>query len=166
VPWLGLGLFFAAALGVLFGFEGRKVESTSRPNRGIHLALRNALVGGALFGGVCAGLETALVGGAAARPPFLPPGAPPPAPSVPFALLGMGLFGFFWFGGLDAVKHYTLRLLLAASGRAPLRLVSFLDFAAARDLLQKVGGGYLFLHRSLLDHFAAEPETLTSRDSR
>jgi hypothetical protein len=40
--------------------------------------------------------------------------------------------------------------------RAPLNLVRFLDYAA-RDLnfLQKVGGGYNFIHRMLLEHFPA-----------
>ena len=33
--------------------------------------------------------------------------------------------------------------------------VKFLDYAADRILLRKVGGGYLFSHRMLLEHFAA-----------
>ena len=30
----------------------------------------------------------------------------------------------------------------------------FLDYAAERIFLQKVGGGYIFVHRTLLEHFA------------
>ena len=30
-----------------------------------------------------------------------------------------------------------------------------LDYAADRIFLQKVGGGYIFIHRLLLEHFAA-----------
>jgi hypothetical protein len=61
-----------------------------------------------------------------------------------------------WFGGLDVILHYFLRLLLYMKGRSPLNLVRFLDYAA-KDLnfLQKVGGGYIFIHRMLLEHFAA-----------
>ncbi len=31
---------------------------------------------------------------------------------------------------------------------------TFLDFAAERQLLRKVGGGYIFRHRMLMDYFA------------
>jgi len=31
----------------------------------------------------------------------------------------------------------------------------FLDYAAERILLRKVGGGYIFIHRMLLEYFAA-----------
>jgi hypothetical protein len=43
-------------------------------------------------------------------------------------------------------------------------LVRFLDYAA-KDLnfLQKVGGGYIFIHRMLLEHFAAMDDVQASR---
>jgi len=34
-------------------------------------------------------------------------------------------------------------------------VVTFLDEAAERLLLRKVGGGYIFVHRLLLDYFAS-----------
>jgi hypothetical protein len=40
-------------------------------------------------------------------------------------------------------------------GFAPWQYVDFLDYAAERIFLHKVGGGYIFLHRLLQDHFAA-----------
>lgn len=36
----------------------------------------------------------------------------------------------------------------------PLNLVSLLDYASERIFLQRVGGGYIFVHRMLLEHFA------------
>jgi hypothetical protein len=36
-----------------------------------------------------------------------------------------------------------------------LRLVPFLDYTADRIFLRKVGGGYIFIHRMLLDYFAS-----------
>jgi len=33
--------------------------------------------------------------------------------------------------------------------------VSFLDYATERILLYKVGGSYMFVHRQLLEYFAA-----------
>jgi hypothetical protein len=50
--------------------------------------------------------------------------------------------------------HPTLRLLLARAGLAPLRYAAFLDHAAGRVLLRRVGGGWVFVHRLLLDYFA------------
>jgi hypothetical protein len=44
----------------------------------------------------------------------------------------------------------------------PWNYVPFLDFAYDHILLYKVGGGYRFIHRLLLDHFAKQytgPET-------
>jgi tetratricopeptide (TPR) repeat protein len=61
-----------------------------------------------------------------------------------------------WGGGVAAIKHYTLRLVLAWNKDAPLNLVRFLDYAAERILLRKVGGGYIFVHRMLLEYFHTE----------
>ena len=60
------------------------------------------------------------------------------------------------FGGLAVIQHAVLRLALWRRGDAPLHYARFLDYAAQRILLRKVGGGYLFLHRLLLEHFAGE----------
>lgn len=57
-------------------------------------------------------------------------------------------------GGLAVSRHYTLRALLAMRGALPLRLIEFLDFATERVLLQRVGGGYVFIHRLLAEYFA------------
>ncbi|HEU0052393.1 MAG TPA: hypothetical protein VFQ39_04415, partial [Longimicrobium sp.] len=63
----------------------------------------------------------------------------------------------FWFGGLDLVLHATLRLILALTGTMPLRLRRFLDYAVHLGFLRRAGGGYIFFHRLLLEHFAAKP---------
>ncbi|MFO0632990.1 MAG: hypothetical protein U0168_09090 [Nannocystaceae bacterium] len=57
-------------------------------------------------------------------------------------------------GGYAVVQHATLRLLLWASGRLPLRLVTVLDDAVRRGLMRRIGGGYLFVHRTLQDELA------------
>lgn len=62
-------------------------------------------------------------------------------------------------GGYAAVQHAILRLLLWASGRLPLRLVSVLDDAVRRGLLRRIGGGYLFVHRTLQDELARRSDT-------
>ena len=57
-------------------------------------------------------------------------------------------------GGLACLKHLAIRLLLIRNGSTPLKYVGFLDCAAGRILLRKVGGGYAFIHRMLLEYFA------------
>lgn len=47
-----------------------------------------------------------------------------------------------------------LRFLLWHAGLVPWNYPHFLDIAAEWILLRKVGGGYLFVHRLLLDYFA------------
>lgn len=69
--------------------------------------------------------------------------------------LSFGLWLGFSSGGTAALQHYTLRLLLAHAGLAPLRYAAFLDHAAGHVLLRRVGGGWVFIHRLLLDYFAA-----------
>ena len=54
-----------------------------------------------------------------------------------------------WF-----LQHYTLRFWLARSGVFPWRVIPFLEDTTTRILLRRVGGGYQFTHRLLLDYFA------------
>ena len=58
--------------------------------------------------------------------------------------------------GWDAcVRHVVLRMLFRRADSLPRNYTHFLDYAAERILLRKVGGGYIFIHRLLLDYFAA-----------
>jgi hypothetical protein len=70
--------------------------------------------------------------------------------------LMFGLIAFFWYGGQDVIQHYTLRFILYRKGHTRLRYAHFLDYAARLVFLQKVGGGYIFIHRLLLEHFATQ----------
>ncbi|MEA1869960.1 MAG: hypothetical protein U9N09_07450 [Euryarchaeota archaeon] len=64
-----------------------------------------------------------------------------------------------FFGGLACIQHLVLRIMLWRNGFAPLNYARFLDCAAGRIFLRKVGGGYIFVHRLLLEYFASlEPE--------
>lgn len=60
-------------------------------------------------------------------------------------------------GGSAVVKHYALRLILWLTGSTPFRFIPFLDHCAKLILLKKIGGGYMFIHRTLLEYFAALP---------
>jgi len=158
---LGVGQFGGLVLGLIGGLVGvvydglqRKsdnVESRLTPNHGVWKSARNALIGGlggGLFGGLIGGLIGGLGGGLIGG---LGGGL--------FGGLGGGLFGGLFgglhYGGYICIRHTVLRLFLWRKGYIPLNYVCFLDEAADRILLRKVGGGYTFIHRMLLDYFAS-----------
>jgi DNA polymerase III delta prime subunit len=51
--------------------------------------------------------------------------------------------------------HYTLRFVFSRNDILPWKLVPFLDYATERIFLRKVGGGYVFVHRMLMEYFAS-----------
>jgi len=126
-----------------------------RPNEGIIRSAKNSLVAGLIsgpVGGIVSGVAIALafmvIAGLSGWP-FLGAG---------FALvLGIefALQVFMAYGGFPILEHYMLRWYLWRNGDLPLNPVPFLDHAAERILLRKIGGGYMFSHRLLLDYFAS-----------
>jgi hypothetical protein len=175
---LGVGTAVDPILGVLFGLvtglisllvatlgdciATRELQARTFPNQGIHLSARNS-ARGALFGLVVGAVAGAAVGGGTGGLLFLLGNQEFEAGS--FLGLVFGLFsglvgglavGFFLAGGGAIVKHAILRLLLLLSGRLPLRLRPFLEQMTQRILLQRVGGGYIFIHRVLLAYFARQ----------
>jgi hypothetical protein len=59
-----------------------------------------------------------------------------------------------WAGAQASLQHLILRILLVRNRAAPWKYIRFLDEATDRLFLRKVGGGYVFVHRLLLDYFA------------
>jgi DNA polymerase III delta prime subunit len=53
-----------------------------------------------------------------------------------------------------AIKHYLLRTLLGLNSKIPFRLPELLDYCSRLIFLKKIGGGYIFIHRMLLEYFA------------
>lgn len=72
--------------------------------------------------------------------------------------LNIGLIVGLVIGGDFLVKNYTTRILLYRSKNIPWRLIDFLEYAKERIFLRRVGGGYIFIHRMLMEHFAAMAE--------
>jgi NACHT domain/TIR domain len=186
-----LGLYFGLILGLFFGlirgWSSQEVENKDRttPNQGIWRSARNGLRIG-LRAGAGVGLIFGLFFGSIAIIDFagnprmlfgidiVPDAGLTISGWLEFAILiGLlfmlisGLFTAFvagLFSGWDAwIKHFVLRFLLSCRGCLPWRLSSFLDYAAERIFLRKVGGGYFFIHRFLRDHFASL-ETPSSQD--
>ena len=128
---LGVGAFF----GLLFGVGNSQLETTYVPYQGVWQSIKNALVLGLLVGllfGAGFGLAIGLVAG-----------------------LYFGLLFGLAFGGTAGIRHFTLRFILFLGGKIPWHYTRFLDYAVERIFLRKVGNGYIFVHRLLMEHFAA-----------
>jgi eukaryotic-like serine/threonine-protein kinase len=143
--WLEFGLKFGLFGGMIGGFfgglRGSILDIKAIPNLGIKLSMRNAVLSGGL--GLVLGLTSTPIFGERLRLETLYPG------------VVFGLFAFFWYGGQEIIQHYSLRFILYWNGHMPPHYANFLDYAARLVFLQKVGGGYIFIHRLLLEHFAA-----------
>jgi hypothetical protein len=138
-PTFGL---YAALIGCLFGgLRSNILDIKAIPNLGVKLSIRNA----ALMGGL--GLMVFGVIDLASEE----------FAGVFFGSI-LGLIAFLWYGGQDVIQHYILRSILYWKGGTPFHYANFLDYAARLLFLQKVGGGYIFIHRLLLEHFAAMRE--------
>lgn len=112
------------------------IVTTTIPNQEIKETIRNAFFWGLL---------SAFVGGIISQ--ILQP---------QFFLIGV-LFGFVYGAttqGRFAIQHFSLRVVLFLSHKIPWNYAEFLNYATERIFLQKVGGGYIFIHRLLQEHFA------------
>lgn len=65
-----------------------------------------------------------------------------------------GLFIGLGYGGNTIIHHYCLRIVADNNNLLPWRLVPFLDHCVDLIFLRRVGGGYIFVHRLLMEHFA------------
>ncbi|MGD1804031.1 AAA-like domain-containing protein [Dapis sp. BLCC M126] len=134
------GLSLGIILGIVRGMTGPGIEEVTIPNQGILLSTKNSLI---------FGLIAAILMSLAAK--FL---------DLYFIVWGQYglLFGLAVGGGEACVKHFILRVILYFNGYIPWNYARFLDYATQLIFLQKVGGGYIFIHRLLLEHFARMPE--------
>ena len=161
---MSIGLSYWGLLGLFQGIAQEQIENQDRriANQGIRRSLRNSvmmgLIGGTIIGligvlnyGLVLGLNHVLSSGLKIE---LISGLNP----VLSYGLQLGICGALLIclltGGLAVQRHYTIRLLLSRSHTFPWNAPQFLDDATARFLLRRVGGGYSFSHRLLLDHFA------------
>ncbi|MCP4362279.1 MAG: hypothetical protein GY796_30095 [Chloroflexi bacterium] len=76
---------------------------------------------------------------------------------------------FLYLGGISVFQHYVLRFILARQGMLPFfrdkRMITFLDEMVDHILLRRVGGGWIFIHRALLEHFSAQHPDLPGKES-
>ncbi len=145
------GLITLLAAGILFvgvpsGFSMGDITTRVHPNQEIWRPLKPIAIGA----GALLGLEAI---SAALLPQF-----EKYLLFVNLVAVSLGLR----LGGLAFIQHYTLRLIVWRKRYAPRDCIAFYRHAAELTFLRRVGGGYLFMHRRLLDHFAAM-DALASR---
>ncbi|HEU5380701.1 MAG TPA: helix-turn-helix domain-containing protein [Ktedonobacteraceae bacterium] len=154
--WLGLGLFQSIAQ--------EQIEDQDRQslNQGVRRSALNSIIigllSGALIGslgflgyglsywvneGLSTGLNVGLSGGLGYA-----------LSAMWLFAIGGGLFGWAISGGWAVLRHFVLRWLLHRGHVFPWHAQGFLNNATTRILLQRVGGGYSFIHRLLLEYFA------------
>lgn len=71
----------------------------------------------------------------------------------------LGLLNGLFFASQRAdvwIGQLTLRFRLSRAGLAPWQYIRFLDYAANRSFLRRVGDGYIFAHRVLMEYFATQ----------
>ncbi|MGG6297878.1 NACHT domain-containing protein [Leptolyngbya sp. AN02str] len=154
LPWAILGLtdgfIGGVILGIGGGLNGLEIESKVLPNQGIRRSITNSivfvLVGGCI--GVFVGGLVRLFGQQSEVIHQL---------AVLHGLSNGVIVGFISGGGRACLQHLTLRLVFWYNKKIPWNYAQFLNYCTDRLFLQKVGGGYIFVHRMLLEHFAAMP---------
>jgi hypothetical protein len=162
VMWVNLVLALTVAVVMSFvvGLEPRDSDARVRPAQGLWRAAQTGLLVGPL-----AGLCTGLAVGYLAVPAMLPLVGPesellrmadPSASLFWTSSIFVALVVAFIYGWTAVTLHFALRVVFALGPRVPLRLVPWLDRAVDRGLLRRVGGGWIFTHRTLLERFADE----------
>lgn len=151
-PWMLVCAVLLASLLVLENaLLPNEMKMRTEPGQGIARSRRN----GRFVAGVTLVVVLALFGGALLLGRWLQIDLDGAA-LLPYALgtaVYLAFAGGLRSGGLAAWQHRRLLACLHAQGALPPDPVAFLNYAAERNLLRKVGGGYIFVHALLLDYF-------------
>ena len=154
-PWLAL---LPVAGGTLTMIENALLRGELRlrttPGQGVAQSRRNGL----MVLGMVAAVVLVLGGAAVAVAAVVGRGALVPAAAwLLWLSLYLGVGSGLSFGLLAYLQHRRLRAILHDRGSFPADAAGFLNLAAERNLLRKVGGGYTFVHALLLDYFNERP---------
>ena len=148
--WLSFGLYIGFVLLIGGLGSGSKITTTTFPNQGIWQSAKNGIVLWILYTPIGTLLNLIVFNGIALA---YPPAATPTGLFFIMGVLSGALWGLAGGGGV-CIQHFILRFILYCNGYIPWNYARFLDYATERIFLQKVGGGYIFIHRLLLEHFA------------
>ena len=159
---LAVGLSYWLFVALLQGVSGAILEEHLRiaPDQGIRLSVRNGLFMG-LIGSVVSGafaFVAVLLRNVLSDPHYVMSNNYVIEGLLAALIVGLagGIIVGLLNGWLAYIRHVVLRALLSRAGVIPSDYPDFLDEAASRILLRKVGGSYIFIHRLLLDYFAKQ----------
>lgn len=147
------GIWGAIIGAISDGLTGPNLELRTVPNQGIRNAAFNsivfALVGGLICGPIWGIFN--LLGGV-----LITKLAPTALDWLSFSSINIFIAGLFCslIPGAACLQHFTLRFILWCNDYAPWNYARFLYYANDRHFMQKVGSGYIFIHRMLMEHFA------------
>jgi hypothetical protein len=142
IKGFGYGMFFSFFLAVREAphmLVGKVITTRGRPMEGVWHSFHSALLSVSLMAILSASmLVIALLTGI-----------------IDFIFLAGGcsmlVSTFSIGGGKFMFRHWAIRAVLWLQ-RLPFRMVQFLDGASELALLRRIGGGYAFFHRYLLEH--------------
>jgi len=149
---------FGGVMGMVIGsLVPRVVKGKTTPNQGMRMSIRNSITAGILAAPLVGVTGLLLV----QLWLWLPINKDTIFSPIQKTVLGLsfGVWAAFymalWFGALDFLKHYLLRNILVLAGNLPRNFRGFLNYGVKLNILQRVGGGYIFVHRLLLEYFAS-----------
>lgn len=131
----------------LSGLIPSELEYRTRPNQGIIVTVRNA-IGIFVISVIFHIIPLFLIGiGPIVTLEF--------AVAMGISFIGsLGALYLMAYGGISVLQHLTVRSLLEQQNKTPRNLAKFLNFTSELILTRRVGGGYIFIHRYLLEYFA------------
>ena len=135
--------------GLMFGIDGVEIEKKKIPNQGIRQSIINTLFlsfWGCIFATLLILIFQVIQLGYTLINEVL-------VTNLATGLLFGILIGVVR-SGTPAIKHLVLRVILWFNGYISWNYAKFLDYSTNRLFLQRVGGGYRFMHDSLRQHFA------------
>lgn len=161
VPWMAL-VPVAAGVGQLVenALLRSEVRLRTAPGQGVQLSWQNGRLVGLATGGLVA--VSSLIAAGVAQAAGFDGALRGAVPWVVWASLYLGLGSGLAFGALAAVQHRHLQTQLREADLIPDDLPRFLDYAAERNLLRKVGGGYSYVHALLQEYFSSRSATPSS----
>jgi DNA-binding SARP family transcriptional activator len=152
---VGYGIEYAVVLAPMvwiititgFGLTNSEIETRVIPNQGIYDTAKGALrvslaisipytLANIIGCGLSVGWPSAIGNGFSAS-------------------ITLGLCCWLICGGFACIQHLIIRGILHKNGFMPWNYAAFLDYGVEKTFLRRVGGGYVFLHRLLLEYFAA-----------
>jgi energy-coupling factor transporter ATP-binding protein EcfA2 len=145
-----LGIISGAIAAVIGAMAGPPIETRDRPNQGMFQSVANTIIISIVSYPICVSIWIAL---AWIFKWIFHRNIDSNDLQDSLIFGTVGVFSAILLGGCSAIQHLTLRFILWSSGAIPWNYARFLNYATNRLFLQRVGGGYRFIHNLLQIHF-------------